>query len=276
MPKKKYRLNDPFFNEFIFHCIMTAPHDLKNKLPLELLRVTTTPEKAKGFAERASLEKKMEMYSRLGGAVSITFHPPDYLSKEKLHEILDGYLNDPDYRDKQTTEMINANVFVITDREIMAIHSLMAMNCHSETYSLNRDYAIIAAQVTSEKKFNNKLTDIEHIKSVMEDHKLLCKFMLYNLLHQNFADSLAGYNVRELMILIYLFLNRNKYVQMEQVQKFFQNTYSDNIVARTCYRLCESGHINQFTHTWKYTISGTGIQVIAGYVNRILNQTLNY
>lgn len=271
--RSRYRLNNPYLNEFVFQCLLTAPQDVKNRLPINLLRFTHSVEKMKGFAETATLEKKLEMVSRLGGAFSLALHPPGYLSKEKLHEILDNYLSNNRLGD--IDEMLEKNVFVITNREIMAIHTVMAMNCHSETYMLNRDYALIATKI-AHNKLNTRINDVEHIKTVMEDHKLVCKFMLYNLLNQNFVDSTNGYKSKELMILNFLFLNRNKYVELSTIHDFFRTEYSARIVNVTLNKLEASHHVIKFPKHYRYAIGGIGIQVLGSYLNRIINHTLSY
>jgi len=274
MPKPTYRLDDPFLNEYIFQVILNAPQELKNKLPLRLLKYTHSVERIKRFAERAKWETKFEMLVRLGGAFSIALHPPGWLTKEKLKEIIDNYLRGE--RSSDVNEMVEKNIFVVTDREISVAYNLMAMNCHNETYMLNRDYPMIATQITLGKKINPRISDVDLIKSVMEDYKLLVKFILYTLINRNFTDMHTAFKARELFVLLYLFLNKSNYVEASVMHTFFQTSYSARVINVTLTKLCENLYVQKFPGKWMYAISGLGIQILAEFVNRVINQTLYY
>lgn len=268
------KLNDPNFNEFVFVCILNAPQELKNKLPLELYKHTRSVQSIKRFSDRASLEKKLVMLSYLGGAFSISIHPPGYMTKEKFKEVLEHYLNDERLSD--VDDMLSKNVFVVTDREIMAVHTIMAMNCHSETYLLNRDFSLLAAELSVGEKIKSRLHQVEHIKAVMEDHKLLCKLLLYTLTNPEYIDAQTGITTKEIVILLYLFINRNKYVPLKETQRFFQGVYSPTTVSSTLFALAQSAHIMRVAGKFQYAITPLGINLFAGYVNRLVNLTMTF
>jgi hypothetical protein len=264
--------DDPYLSEYVFHCILNAPQDVKNKLPTRLIKHTHSVERIKSFAMKAKLGQKLEMIARLGGAFALHLHPPGWFSADKVKEIMNNFLNNQ--RDKDVQEMVDKKIFVTTDRETLAVFYLMAMNCHNGTYILNRDYATMATQIVCSEKVNTKINDIESMKSAMEDQKLIMKFMLYSIISHSFTDMDRSYHTKEITVLLLLFVNRHTYVTLQMQQDFFQGIYSPTLVHRILMRLVKENLVNKIHGQWKYTVSSQGIQMLGRMLGRIANSTL--
>ena len=266
-----YRVEDPYMNEYVFHCIVTAPPHLIDKLPPHLHRFTRSVSTAKRFVQKSSLEKKLQMLSALGGAFSLVLHPPRYLNKVKMEKVLKHFLEGRRLAD--VNEMIKEKVFVITDKDVMAVFAIMAQSCHSETYMLNKDYSLIVTEMVK-KKFPDRKANDEDLKGLLEDHKLVCQFLLNCLMNQEYVNGMVGYRPTEIMLLLYLFVNKNKYVAENDLRRFFTSQVGRSGVMAAIRHLEQSLHIQKLPSVWSYTITGLGVQLISSYVNRVVAMTL--
>lgn len=265
---REYLVSDPNMNEYVFHCIVSAPPRLINKLPEDLFHHTKSIVKIRTFAQKASLEKKLEMLSHLGGAFSLMLHPPNYLTKIRMDKALLEY--NAGKRLDTVNEMIKDKVFVITDKDVMAVHAIMSQNCHSETYMLNRDYALIAEDLVNT-RYNNRDSEV---KSLMEDYKLTVKMILTTLLNQEHNMGQIGYKPREILVLLYLFINKSKYVDEQEIIKYF-TTYIGKVSVRSALGLLQNSlHVQRMPGKWWFSITGLGVQLVSSYVNRIATLAL--
>lgn len=269
-----YQLNDPHFNEFVFFCISTAAQQQIAKLPTDLLRHTHSEFKIKAFSVKASLEKKIEMLSRLGVQCGLFFSVPENLKTDALKESYKSYILGQRLND--VNAMIANRQFVITSRDVMAVLAVMAQNCHSETYMLNRDYAILATEIAKAKNIDKRIQDIGFVKEVMQDYKMLCKFLMYNIMHKDFVDATTGYSEKELLILLFLFINRSQFVPLAKIAQHYRTIYTSKQVSVVLHQLYQARHVERFPRKFDYSISGLGIQVLAQYIAKIINYTLNF
>lgn len=253
---------------------MTSTPDLRNKLPTDLLKHTHSQARAKTFADKASLELKIEMLSRLGIESCVFFSLPEYLNKEAFLKTYKDYK--ANNRLKSMDDMIEKKQFAFASRELMSVLAVMGQNCHHDTYMLNREYATLAGEIAQMSKHAPKIKDIELVKSVMEDHKMIVTLLMFNLLNQTFVDSFSAFTVRELEIMMYLFIQRkgSEYLPIDTVCEHFKNKYSKQTISAALHKMHKSFHIDRFPRTQKYAIASLGIQVLCSYISRLLNSTL--
>lgn len=269
-------LNDPFFNEFVYHCIVSSSIELRNKLPTAYLRHTTTKVKIKRFSEKASLEQKIEMLSRLGVSFSAFFSVPEHLTTDELRQSYQNYKAGENY--DSLNDMIKKRQFVFCSRDIMAILGIMGQICHSNTYMINREYSSIATDIAN---FGDtkKVRDREILRQVMEDHKMIVKFLLFNLTNQSFVDSQTGYKAVDLMVLMFLFLrmdgNTTTFTSCKKIQEYFKNIYTARIISTVLRVLHKNMHIERFPGRMDYGISALGIQALHSYISRLVSNTLS-
>lgn len=268
-------LNDPFFNEFVYHCIVSSPAEFRNKLPTNYLKHTTSKERIKRFSDKASLEQKIEMLSRLGVGFASFFSIPEHLSSEELREAYKNYKESNNY--DSVNDMIKKRQFVFCSRDVMAILGIMGQNCHSNTYMINREYSTIATEIKNFAEVK-KVKDREIVKQVMEDNKMIIKLMMFNLQNQSFVDSMTGYKAIDLMILMFLFLRMDGtttiFTPLKKIQTHFKNEFSAMAVSNALRGLYKSLHVERFPARYDYAITGLGIQVLFSYITRIVNNAL--
>lgn len=268
---QNYRVADPYMNEYIFHCIVTTPPEELRKLPPDLLAETKSVQKIKSFIQKASLERKLQMLSCLGGAFSLVLHPPKYVNKKKIATVLKHFQEGRRLDD--VNEMIKDKVYVITDKEVMAAFTVMSQNCHSETYSLNKDYSLISTEIVHEKFAVKDATD-QDILEVMEDYRLMLKLLLNNLVNQSYDHGMTSFKPQEIMVLMYLFLYRNKYMHEKDIVKYFITQLSTYHTKAAIRSLEKSAYIQRFPRTYTYTLTGLGVHLIAAYTRRIVSLTM--
>lgn len=274
---RKIGLHDPFFSEYVYHCIATASPDQINKLPTQLLTHTHNKLRIKRFADKASMEQKIEMLSRLGVDCAFFFSTPEFLSIESIKQAYANYKENN--RVKDVNQMIQQRMFVFASRDVMAILGVMAMNCHAETYRINREYSTLAAAIVNAKDIDKQVKDIELTKSSILDHKLIATLLLNNLEQQDFVSGMTAYKARELKVLLYLYVRRkshDSYTSLEAVQKRFATQYDKARIRMTLNQLNKALHIDKFPNKNQYVISATGIQLLVSYIARLVNQTLTF
>lgn len=270
MANRSYRIQDPTFNEFLFHVIMSATTKQKSRLPYDLIRWTYAPGEAKNFCEKAPLEQRLEMLARLGIQWKVWLAPPDGMKKSTLTETLEQY------KDEQRLQSINGMIsekqFVFGDRDVMTVLSMMAQNCHSETYRINREYSKLAATIVDA---STKGPSEAHVfKKVLEDYRLLLKFVLNILQSQDFVDGLSAFERDEIMVLVFLFGHRNAYIDIKTISKQFNAHFTAGKIRSTIGGLIRAGHVDKFPGKSRYTITSAGVQTIANFLGRAIYQTL--
>lgn len=272
---RKYEFKNPFFNEYVFHCIVTATEEQKSNLPFDLYAFAHKENKAKDFADNASMEKKMAMLMHLGVGVSIWFAPPEFMNTTDLRATYDEYLSNK--RKDSQMRMIKNKSFVMTDRDTMAQLVMMAQNCHDETFIMNRDYFQITEKLTLASEA--KLDSVELARPAMVEFSLLCKFLLSVFKHHDHSEGPIGYNEVELSILLYLFVHRQAYIDQKNIANYLTPTYSKQQTRTSLIRLRQRRLIDLLPSTnhlvRKFSIASLGIKAIGNYLNRIVNETFN-
>lgn len=264
-----YRIDDPFFVEFVYHCIATAKREQLIRVPFDLDKFTKTPSAIKAFAEKASLEQRLVMLSRLGVEWKLWLAPMAEMNKQVIIETLQNYKEEA--RLESVNKMIGDKHFVFGDRDVMTILGMMAQNCHSETYRINRDYSLLAEQVV---EGETKLSNVESVKSLLEDHKLLLRFSLNVLLSQDYIDGQTSFDAEDIMVLQFLLLHKNTFVEQNKIIDKF-NKYKKNTITRVLYKLFKSHHIDKFPGKQRYCIANLGVQVLTNLMARVVNRTMN-
>ncbi len=264
-----YRIDDPYFSEFVFHCITTASRQSKLRVPFDLDKFVKTQSAAKGFAEKASLEQRLVMLSRLGINWKIWLAPQDGMDKKIMVETLEKYKEDN--RLESVNKMIGEKHFVFGDRDLMIILGMMSQNCHSETYRVNREYSKMAREIIDGEE---RMANVDLMKSSFEDYRILLRFCFAALMNQDFFDGECSFSQKDIMILQFLMLNRNGFVEMGTMVKKF-NQYKKVTITNTVYKLFKTKYVEKFPGKNSYCISNTGIQVINNYINRVVDISVN-
>lgn len=272
---QKFRLGDPLLNEFMYDCIVSSSEEQRAKLPEHLRKTLLTKVKIKSFVDNASLERKIEMLSRLGINCALFFSPKELKIKEQLNETRTAV--EQKTRKNQLKHMVRSKVFVTTSREIMALLGVMAQNCHSETYMLNREYARLATAIAKLYKYNPQGSrDIEEVRSIQQDYNLVLKLVLYTLNTQQFVEGFTGYLTVDLRILFYLYMRKNEFVHLSAIADYFKGITSASLASAALNRLRRSNHIERFPGRYEYCIAPKGITVVSAYISRLMNNTMNF
>lgn len=264
-----FRINDPWFNEFVYDCIDQATPEQRSRLPYQLIKYVHTPGKRKHFAEHALLEKKLEMLARLGISWSIRLTPSDNMSiKEEIIETYDNFRNGK--RRADIEKMIKEKKFIFCDRDVMAVIGVMAQNCHSQTYMLNRDYGLLAKSAVNASQLHTS----DQIKPLQDDFKIIVRLLLSNLMNQTFIDGLVGYQTEQIIILLYLYAFHGTYVEEKTIVSYFNGICKARSLQVTLYLLLKSNQVIRLPGTKQYSIAPLGAQVVIEYTARVSRASL--
>jgi hypothetical protein len=267
------RLSTPGFNEFVFYCIMSATNEQRQRLPFYLFNQATSKTKAKIFADKASMERKIQMLAYLGINFSLWFTKGETMNLDELMETLNGAA---DKLTRLTTQrrMIENKSFVFTDREVMAALHTKAQICHNDSFTYDRDYYKITKDLVAVD--HDRSNSIEEAKSAMSEYKLLSKFLLALLMHKDHIDGLSVYKELELSIMLYLLIHRHTWVDQKAIAIDLTPPFTKNSIVSTLIRLRHRALIDRLPakekNVVKYTLTGLGTQIIGDYVRRCVNQ----
>lgn len=263
---------DPFFNEFVFDCIVRAPGEARARLPYDLYKWAQTAAKAKQFSDSARLEVKLRMLTELGYAFALWVAPPEGLNYHTLLQTAE------EYRDNRRADSIKKHLegknFVFTDREMMTMLVMMAQNCHSETYLINRDYHHLSNQVLEASRL--ELNTVEAARPALGDYKLLLKFVLSLLLNPEHVSGSTGFKPLELGVMIYLFLHRNAYAEQSALLDALGSQFKRAAILSALVRLRRGAYIDRCPASKKLILTGLGMHVLGCYLTRLTHLTFHF
>jgi len=266
---RKYIIQDPNFCEYVFHCISNATQQQKNNVPFGFEEYVHHPNMIKKLATEYSLDRRLLILTKLGYDWKLYIAPMGEISKEEIKNAVQEYKEKR--RHSVIDRMIGKNHFVIGSKELMMGLALMAMNCHSEYYRINKDYHNIAKKIT---KASEKLIETEEFKEALEDIKLIVRVLLGLTRNKEFYDFGYLFTYNDLTLLLFLFLNRNTFLKANVIIKHLK--IIKPITIRTCLsRLHKNKFVEKFKDEKSYSISTLGIQVVSNYISRVLHDALH-
>ena len=273
MPKYKLSIFNPKLNEFLYDKFSKLTSEQKSKLSASELVIFATPKNLRLFITWGALEKKLAICTKVGLAFHLIFYnnPQDF--NELVGRVYKQYRM-AEFRLRNIEEMVEKGIFVMSEKEAAMSLSLLAQNCHSDIYYLNRDYmkirsAISIANSSDDMKFQNPLNpEYERSESAMY---LLSKVIFEAKIVDNYIRS-EGLDMTEMMCLLYLYPRQKTYTMLEAIQRALDGVYKAMSVGLSCFKLFENGYLEKLPISNRrpaYTITGKGILFVGNVIRRI-------
>lgn len=266
MPAKRDVLLNPVVSEFVYDCLMKTTVEQKKSLNGKYLKATRTSRTAKAFALKSTMEEKAILLSKLGVQFSWNFN----LTKKRLKELFDG----KDYvRPSQLADiMLKEKVVIVTDKQIVQYLGLMAANCHSEIWLMNRDFLRAGHLVKDWRKEYFSAT-VSHVRNSNSTTRGIAKLLVNSIATTKLCESILGIPETSLSVLLYMYSREAEFIPELDVRNFFNNLYRGFKIATAINDLVASKYIERgYLKTEKeYRVTGMGIEAALRFQKRMFS-----
>jgi hypothetical protein len=275
MGRHKLSIYDTKVNEYIYDKLSKLTVDQKRYLSSSELAIINSNNNLRKFVTWGTLEKKVSILTKVG----INFYLIFYEKSEDFNALVDKVYKQytmKRFKLDNIEAMRDKGVFIVSDKEAALSLSMLAQNCHSDVYFLNRDFMRISRMLDSLKTKIQGPLNLEFVKSEAAYHTL-ARMIFETKRAENFM-RIDGLETIETMILLFLFQKPKTYVNLEAIQLSLQGIYTPYTVANRSSQLAFNGYIDKLPTESKrplYTISTLGILYISKVVHKIVNDTLN-
>lgn len=283
MPIRKYAYRDPAEDEYIFNCLKNKfPEWAKKGLTPEDYRIFQSDTTIRRFVDSAPHDRRDLLLSK-GNIFMIKLYvdfneekPGDLLNFDKLHKQFKKTKN----RQEVIEEIQKKNAFATSSREIANVAYLIAQNCHSPYYYINRDYqkvydAVESVRLKNLKGFNeDKL--VAKIKLADRSRDRLCALVLSVFNMDNYVKIIMKLDSLDINILLLLFMYRDRYVEKKAVFKNIE--YVEGSISNSLGKLVTETYIvngGGERRTARYTIAERGVEAICKLLEMLASQAVN-
>lgn len=271
-------INDPHFNEFVYHCIVSSGSDARNKLPVKYLKYLHSRKSIKSFCVTALFEEKIEVLSWLGIEFAMFFARPEQLDETYLKEAYEFLDNENKGVDSDVSQkLIKNKQFVITNRTLMMGLAILGQHTHHNTFMINREYALIADEIRNFGSADKAKGKNDEMMDALIDNKLLAKFVLDVHASKGMKDILRDYNEADLCALIYLYLRSSGtttlFIDERDIYDYFRYTgFNIGRFMPALIKLRKQNDVNRVGRykDWKFAITASGIQTVNTYVGKFV------
>lgn len=279
MPRYKLSVYDPKINEFLYDKLSKLTVEQKQQLSSSELKLISTKKALRLFMTWGTLEKKLAICTKVGIQFHLIFYDnPEGFDKQlqdvyKQHRMKGLKLDNIE-------SMRDQGIFVVGNKEVALSLSLLAQNCHSDLYYINRDFskakgAISIANSSNKLGHQNPLNvEYERTANAMV---LLSKFIFEAKMVENQVQS-DGLEMVDAMILLFMFSKAKNHVKVETIQQALDGEYKSNTVANHCSLLFTQGYLDKLPTVSRipiYTITSKGIMFVTRIINRVTNLASN-
>lgn len=226
--------------------------------------------KTKNFCERASLDERVNFLSLLGMRFGLSFFPSSLLNGVSTKEFIKNYDKGQSY--EAIKKQILLGVYVTSDKEIIHQYGLMSQSVNQESTVRLLDFNKIGNVV---RNWDKRLNTIEQneLLDVVEDSDILIKTIHNAIISVELSNVLFGLTGLDVQILMFLYINRSKFLVKQVIQKQFTNYTTASKVTTSLKRLLDAEYVKKHISTerdLKITINGRGISKVQDYLNYVL------
>lgn len=270
MPRKKPTLVNPFLNEYVYSCLKNVSHEQRSKLSNATLRILSSSTKARNFCINSSEAEKKRVLTELGFTWGMIIMPSNVNTVNELKKLL---VKAEEGRTAAGMEhLVKEKIFITTDKQTQYILGLAAQTIAHSNYFLNLDLIRTGQILRNWKKKisdgkSEEMQEAEQFASLI-DKAFLNAFMLYH-----HSEGFLGVRENEFLILQYMCDQRHLYMTKERLQDHFTGVLTTRMVTSALKRLDSGMYIrkNFGTKIIKYTITGSGIELVCRFRNRVLS-----
>lgn len=266
MPPKRDILQNPVLCEFVYDCLMKATLEDKKKLNGKFLRATRTSRMAKSFAMKSTQEEKAILLAKLGVQFSWDFN----LTKKRLMELFE------DRKTMTSTQLVDVmlkeKIVIVTDKQLIQYLGLMAANCHSELYLLNRDFLKVGyiAREFRKEYFNNTLSEV---KTASLSAKWLARTMVNNIVTAKFCEAIFDIPETSLSVLLFMFSKDREFISESEIRVYFNGIYRGFKLGKSINDLLKLNFIEKslLTKNKEYRVTTAGVEGCLRFEKRMFS-----
>ncbi len=265
MPAKRQIILDPFVSEFVYSCIMNSTIEQRKQLNGKFLYATRTSKKAKTFSVKSTDEEKRILLSKLGIEFAWVFN----ISKDKLDQLFET--TGKKTLSELTKVMIEQKVMVVTDKQVMTFLGVMASNCHSESWLINREYLNFGYRIKEWRREYEHPTNRE-MKEMMMVMRDMAKAMLNTILASKSIEDQFGVSETAMTVLLYLISRQKEFVTEFETKTYLRGMYREFRVNVALKSLISLKYVERNAGETKpeYRITGMGVNVALSFQKKAL------
>lgn len=271
MPNKLL-VRNPYLNEFVWDLLYNVTMEQKKKLSKPFLQILKSPIKCKNFAEFSTLDEKVRFLSELGMDCSIVFFQDKIQSMNRLKVILEKY--EEDKQVAASKEITQLKVFVSSDKQVKWLLGLMADTIHHKSYFLNLEYNRAVYHVKKWDR-NRHTPESKELNETIESSDFVAKFLISAFNSLGTVSSFLEVTQYDIKILLYLYNYRHLYLEKARIWDYFSGDITKGNVTTCLKRLFLNEYIRKHAdyRILKYSITGSGIQMVNQFMSRVLKST---
>lgn len=264
-------IRNPALNEYVFTLLFELTPEQKKKLSRPFLKIAMSEIRSKNFSENSTLDEKVRLLTELGVGFSLVFMQDDLQSMNQLKIILKKY--EEQRVASASKQLADVGIFVSSDKQVKHFLGLMADTISHRSYFLNLEYNRVGFHIegwTKERGGNEK----KEFEDTVRNSELIVKTFLNTIMNLQMVDSIVGVNEHQMKVLLYLYGYRHTYISKERMDDYFDGNMQKRTVTSSLKRLYLNNFIKKGWDISKkeYTITGTGIEIVNTFVQRVLKQ----
>lgn len=266
-------MNFPIFNDFIYTILYNATAEDKQGLSGRYLTALKDSKQAARFIETATREEKEYLLAHFGFQFLYVICP-EKIAATKLKD----FIKEQQEKGYSVADLRKEGFYVHTDREVIHLLGLAAKAIHNPNYYLNLE---INRQGYHVKKWSRQslVKEDQATKEVMDNDNVLMRTLLSSSITMNYQPGVTGISETELQILLYLYINRQKYISIEDLNNLFagykgrykESNFTSSIRSLVSEQLVQRNSVEKN----QITITGIGIKKCIEYRNAVLTNNNN-
>jgi hypothetical protein len=261
-------MNIPIFNDFIYTILYNATAEEKQGLSGRYLTALKDEKQAAKFIETATREEKEYLLAHFGFQFLYVICP-EKIAATKLKD----FIKEQQEKGYSVSDLRQQGFYAHTDKEIIHLLGLAAKAIHNPNYFLNLE---INRQGYHVKKWSRQspVKEDAATKEVMDNDNVLMRTLLSSSITMNYQPGLSGLSEVQLQILLFMYINRQKYISYEDLNNLFagykgkykEGNFASSIRALVSEQLIQKSAIEKD----QITITGIGIKKCIEYRNAVL------
>lgn len=268
MPAKRDVLLNPVVSEYLYDCMVNATNEQKSNLKLKYLKAIKNSKTAKVFSAKSTMEEKAILLAKLGIRFSWVFN----LSKQRLNELVKG----KEKPSKLADIMLSEKVMIVTDKQVLQYLNLMAANCHSEVYMMNRDFLKVGYTLTDWKK-DHYNTNLQEVKDSFKATKDMCKLMVGAMINSKLSVTMFGIPETAFTILLFMYSKDKEFLTESEIKLQFNGIYRNFKIGKSTNELLRASYIEKsfLTSAKEYRVTSMGAEAVLRFEKKIF-ETQNF
>lgn len=266
-------LQIPNLNSLIYDVAYNISHAASLDLPDRYREICNSELKMQRFIRSAGLEQKIEFLSHVGIKFFMFFANEDNIKIKGLKGILSSYKEGKPFL--ATKEMAEQSFYVISNKELIHLLSLMSQSAAISAYSESLIY--------NKSGYNPKRWKREYeyqIDGETESNKGYLRdtatYINEALKLSSLSSGFLGIPENDFRILLFLYKKPHIYISRKEIDDEFKAIIKSILITTSIKRLIEDNFIlkSVVSEINEYTISGFGISIVEKFINKLSQKTI--